>query len=151
MGAHAGRAARAGPVTVRGWCVARTWFAGAWPIARPLRRGDGDGLERCVDSLRFLDPEGYEAPGADDEPGLGPGDHTGERRCETAAECGQGQACVRPRADEALVALTMRVPPWLRSSGEDKADRTLVWQGARAELLDESAQCGFPLLRDLAS
>ncbi|KAH9915065.1 peptidase family M50-domain-containing protein [Epithele typhae] len=124
-----------GPVL--GWCAEEPWFVALGqdcchaPAAAPTRscftsaavgRGAGVGaFEGCVDPLLFLDPD-PDAP---------------VRRCETAADCGRVQACVRPRGDQPLVALKMHLPPWLRADGDGEPERTLVWQGDRDEIARE--------------
>ena len=87
----------------------------------------GNLFERCVDALVYLDPD------------QGPSEPL--RRCESAVDCGHAQLCVRPRGDQALTALRMRLPTWLRSDADpgDDGEHTIVWQGARSEILRERA------------
>ncbi|PCH41919.1 hypothetical protein WOLCODRAFT_17384 [Wolfiporia cocos MD-104 SS10] len=106
-----------------GWCAQRPWFEeqpaaccattaspelACFVAAEPAR------MERCADPLPFLG-------GAD------------ARRCASAADCGAHHVCVHPRADEALVRLAVRPPPWTH----DPAERVVVWRGPRSEILEE--------------
>ena len=59
------------------------------------------------------------------------------RRCESAVDCGKAEFCVRPRGDQGLVVLKMHIPLWLRAGGGGDAEHTVVWQGARWEILQE--------------
>ncbi|KAI0712062.1 hypothetical protein C8Q76DRAFT_768815 [Earliella scabrosa] len=84
--------------------------------------GSGSAFERCLDPLPFLDPRA----------------NASVRRCASAVDCGYGELCVRPRGDQALVTLTMHLPPWLRTGGADEdVERTVVWQGGGSEILQE--------------
>ena len=106
-------------------CTARSASAPSQACFVPFAdsdSGSGSGFERCLDPLPFLDPRA----------------NASVRRCASAVDCGYGELCVRPRGDQALVTLTMHLPPWLRT-GEADADveRTVVWQGTGAEILQE--------------
>lgn len=87
-------------------------------------------LARCVDPLPYL--------GAD----VGAG--AGSARCASVVDCGVDHTCVRPRADQALLRLTVHLPAWASLDGQP-ADRTVVWNGPRYEILEEGAP-RFPYL-----
>ena len=80
-------------------------------------------LARCVDPLPYL--------GAD----AGVPSHA---RCASAVDCGADRLRVRPRGDQALLRITVHLPPWA-SPGGQPADRTVVWNGPRYEILEEGA------------
>ncbi|RDX42017.1 hypothetical protein OH76DRAFT_1489006 [Lentinus brumalis] len=116
-----------------GWCAEEAWFAAhnascctpshpAIPTQACFAPSSEPAFERCVDPLPFLDSAS-----------------TPTHRCMTAIDCGHAQLCVRPRSDQELLALTLHVPSWLRGNGdgtgEDGAERTLVWQGDSTEIL----------------
>ncbi|KAI0635430.1 hypothetical protein C8Q77DRAFT_1108050 [Trametes polyzona] len=114
-----------------GWCAETSWFTAQDVSCCTTRRSTvssqscfatvGESrLEHCVDPLRFLQPAETESM----------------RRCASAAECGHDHSCVRPRGDQELLSLTMYLPPWMRTDGGD-AERTVVWQGDRSEILEE--------------
>ncbi|KAI0770208.1 hypothetical protein C8Q74DRAFT_1274160 [Fomes fomentarius] len=115
-----------------GWCTDEPWFAARGSSCCTSRVSAGSSqacfspfedpsLERCLDPLPFLSSSS-----------------SSHRRCTSAVDCAHGELCIRPRGDQELVALTMHMPPWLRS-GDADADvaRTVVWQGDRAEILHE--------------
>ena len=108
-------------------CTARTASAPSQACFAPFAdsdsgSGSGSGFERCLDPLPFLDPRA----------------NASVRRCASAVDCGYGELCVRPRGDQALLTLTMHLPPWLRTGGpEADVERTVVWQGTGAEILQE--------------
>ncbi|KAI8973161.1 hypothetical protein BD414DRAFT_468867 [Trametes punicea] len=114
-----------------GWCADQSWFSAQDGACCASRRGlvassscftaIGElTLERCIDPLRVLQPKEGETM----------------RRCGSASDCGHGGLCIKPRGDQELVSLTLHLPPWLRSYERD-SERTLIWQGTRAEILSE--------------
>lgn len=128
-----------------GWCVDSVWYTGTFarlhspnPPTAHFSPGQNttccsalsardltacfeasDTSQRCLDPLRFLSDMA---------------DH--KRRCVEITDCGGTETCVRPRTDQELVVLTMHLPAWLRAR-EGVSEKTIVWQGARAEILDE--------------
>ncbi|KAI0325561.1 hypothetical protein GY45DRAFT_1330103 [Cubamyces sp. BRFM 1775] len=118
------------PTPSLGWCADEAWFLEQdTSCCSTSRHSPGSScftapgtstLERCVDPLRFLQPANGE----------------NARRCEAATECGHAQVCIHPRGDQELVSLTIHMPTWLRASDTD-TERTIVWQGDKAEILDE--------------
>ena len=104
-------------------CTARSASAPSQACFAPFVDSDsGSAFERCLDPLPFLDPRA----------------NASARRCASAVDCGYGELCVRPRGDQALLTLTMHLPPWLRTGGADAdVERTVVWQGAGGEILQE--------------
>ncbi|KAH9855522.1 hypothetical protein C2E23DRAFT_813672 [Lenzites betulinus] len=114
-----------------GWCADEPWFAAQDTTCCAIRRSAVTSLscfaslgelqsEHCVDPLHFLQPTQAESV----------------LRCSSAAECGHNQLCIRPRGDQELMSLTMHIPPWLRTNEQD-SERTVVWQGERAEVAEE--------------
>lgn len=136
-----------------GWCVDRSWFEGAYffrpltpshlcypdqPTACCTSGGDSHraaaescfvayppfALARCVDPLPYLGADALGVPSY--------------ARCASAVDCGADHTCVRPRGDQALLRLTVHLPAWASPDGQP-ADRTVVWNGPRYEILEEGA------------
>ncbi|KAI0354020.1 hypothetical protein OH77DRAFT_1426424 [Trametes cingulata] len=114
-----------------GWCADESWFtaqdssccatqsSGVASSSCFVTTGETQN-ERCVNPLRFL--QSLETQSV--------------RRCAFAPECGHDQTCIRPRADQELLSLTMHMPPWWTTEG-GSSERTVVWQGDRAQILEE--------------
>ncbi|KAH9830175.1 uncharacterized protein C8Q71DRAFT_843079 [Rhodofomes roseus] len=124
-----------------GWCVDRRWFvdqpaaccspetasrnATACFVAYPPLA-----LERCVDPVPYLG-DSVEAPI--------------HMRCASAVECSADHVCVRPRDDQALLRLTVHLPAWVTPNAHT-SDTTVVWNGPRAEILEEGTTDIHPIV-----